>query len=133
TQRRPWGRPRVAEEIEQLVVQMAEDNPTWGYRRIQGALANLGHHIHKLTVRTILRRHHLEPAPQRRKAGMSSAQFLKLHWEVLAATDFFTVEVATWHGLVTYYVLVVMQLATRRIHIAGITGVSHFYTYGDLH
>jgi hypothetical protein len=47
-------------------------------------------------------------------------QFLKLHWEVLAATDFFTVEVATWHGVVTYYVPVVMELATRRVHIAGI-------------
>ena len=112
---------RVAEEVEQLVVRMAEENPTWGYRRIQGALANLGHAIDKITVRNILRRHHLEPAPQRRKAGMSWAQFLKLHWEVLAATDFFTVEVATWHGLVTYYVLVVMELATRRVHIAGIT------------
>src|SRR5215471_4428777 len=115
------GRPPVAEEVERLAVQMAEENPTWGYRRIQGALANLGHQIDKITVRNILRRHHLEPAPQRRKAGMSWAQFLKLHWDVLAATDFFTVEVATWHGLVTYYVLVVMELATRRIHIAGIT------------
>jgi putative transposase len=105
-QRRPLGRPRVAEEIEQLVMRMAEENPTWGYRRIQGALANLGHAIDAITVRNILRRHHLEPAPQRRKAGMSWPQFLKLHWEVLAATDFFTVEVATWHGLVTYYVLV---------------------------
>jgi hypothetical protein len=47
---------------------------------------------------------------------MSWSQFLKLHWEVLAATDFFTVEVATWHGLVTYYVLAVMELATRRVH-----------------
>jgi putative transposase len=63
----------------------------------------------------------MEPAPQLRKGGMGWAQFLKLHWEVLAATDFFTVEVATWHGLVTYYVLVVMELATRRVHIAGIT------------
>jgi putative transposase len=52
---------------------------------------------------------------------MSWAQFLKRHWEVLATTDFFTVEVATWHGLVTYYVLVVMELATRRVHVAGIT------------
>jgi len=68
-----------------------------------------------------LRRHHMEPAPQRRKAGMSWSQFLKLHWEVLAAADFFTVEVATWHGLVTYYVLVVMELATRRVQVAGIT------------
>jgi hypothetical protein len=53
----------------------------------------------------------MEPAPQRRKAGMRWSQFLKMHWEVLAATDFFTVEVATWHGLVTYYVLFVMELA----------------------
>jgi transposase InsO family protein len=120
-QRRQLGRPRVAEEIELLVVRMAEENPTWGYRRIQGALANLGHPIDAITVRNILRRHHLEPAPQRRKAGMNWTQFLKLHWEVLAATDFFTVEVATWHGLVTYYVLFVMELSTRRVQIAGIT------------
>jgi putative transposase len=121
TKRRQVGRPRVAEEVEQLVIRMAEENPSWGYRRIQGALANVGHPIDKLTVRNILRRHHLEPAPQRRKAGMSWSQFLKMHWDVLAATDFFTVEVATWHGLVTYYVLVVIELATRRVHVAGIT------------
>ncbi len=120
-QRQQLGRPRVAEEVEQLVIRLAEENATWGYRRIQGALANLGHQIDQLTVRNILRRHHMEPAPQRRKAGMSWAQFLKLHWDVLAATDFFTVEVATWHGLVTYYVLVVMELATRRVQVAGIT------------
>jgi putative transposase len=120
-QRRQLGRPRVAEEVEQLVMRMAEENPSWGYRRSQGALANLGHAIDKSTVRNILRRHHLESAPRRREAGMSWTQFLTLHWEVLTATDFFTMEVATWHGLVTYYVLVVMELATRRVHIAGIT------------
>src|SRR6266498_4533408 len=119
--RRKLGRPLVAEESESLAVQMAEENPSWGYRRIQGALANLGHHIDKLTVRNILRRHHMEPAPQRRKGGMGWVQFLTMHWEVLAATDFFTVAVATWHGLVTYYVLVVMELATRRVQVAGIT------------
>src|SRR5262245_13327266 len=90
-QRRALGRPRVAEEIEQLVIRMAEENATWGYRRIQGALANLGHQIDKITVRNILRRHHIDPAPQRRKAGMPWAQFLKMPWNVLAATDFFTV------------------------------------------
>ena len=121
TRRAQLGRPPVVEEVERLAVQMAEENPTWGYRRIQGALANLGHQIDKITVRNILRRHHMEPAPQRRKGGMGWAQFLKLHWEVLAATDFFTVEVATWHGLVTYSVLVVMELATRRVQVAGIT------------
>jgi putative transposase len=120
-QRQQLGRPRGAEEVEQLVIRLAEENATWVYRRIQGALANLGHQIDQLTVRNILRRHHMEPAPQRRKAGMRWAQFLKLHWDVLAATDFFTVEVATWHGLVTYYVLVVMELATRRVQVAGIT------------
>jgi putative transposase len=121
THRRQLGRPRVAEEIERLVIRMAVENPTWGYRRIQGALGNLGHAIDAITVRIILYRHHVDPAPQRREAGMSWAQFLKLHWEVLAATDFFTAEVATWHGLVTYYVLIVMELATRRVHVAGIT------------
>ncbi len=80
------GRPRVPEEIEPLVIRMAEENPSWGYRRIQGALVNLGHTIDKMTVRNILRHHHLEPAPQRRKAGMSWVQFLKMHWEVLAAS-----------------------------------------------
>ena len=119
--RRQLGRPRVPEEIEQLVIRMAEENPSWGNRRIQGALVNLGHTIDKMTVRNILRRHHLEPAPQRRKAGMSWVKFPQMHWEGLAATDFFTVEVATWHGLVTYYVLFVMELATRRVQIAGIT------------
>src|SRR5256714_7105932 len=119
--RKELGRPRVSEEVEQIVMRMAQENPTWGYRRIQGALANLGHSIDKITVRNILRRHYMEPAPQRRKAGMRWTQFLAMHWEVLAATDFFTVEVATWHGLVTYYVLFVMELATRRVQIAGIT------------
>jgi putative transposase len=120
-QRPQRGRPRVAEEVEQLVVRMAEENRTWGYRHIQGALANLGHAIDAITVRNILRRHHGEPAPQRRQAGMSWSQFLTLHWAVLATTDFFTVEVATWPGLVTCYVLFVIELATRRVEIADIT------------
>jgi putative transposase len=119
--RNKLGRPRVSDEIEALVLHMANDNPTWSYRRIQGALANLGHHIDKITVCNILRRHHIDPAPKRRQEGMSWSQFLKMHWEVLAATDFFTVEAATRHGLITYYVLVVMELSTRRIHLAGMT------------
>jgi putative transposase len=72
TQRQQLGRLRVAEEVEQLVMRMAEENPTWGYRRIQGALGNLGHSIDKLTVRNILRRNHMEPAPQRRIGGLLS-------------------------------------------------------------
>src|SRR5262250_2498293 len=83
-QRRQLGRPRVEEEVEQLVVRMATENPSWGYRRIQDALANLGHPIDTLTVRNILRRHHIEPPPQRRQAGMRWTQCLKMPWEVLA-------------------------------------------------
>jgi hypothetical protein len=83
------GRPRVAMEIEQLVVRMATENPRWGYRRIQGALSNLGYRLNKTTVRNILRRHHIDPAPIRGKAGMSWAQFVKVHLEVLEASGFF--------------------------------------------
>jgi transposase InsO family protein len=119
--RNTLGRPPVSDEIEVLVLQMANDNPTWGYRLLQGALANLGHRVDKITVRNILRRHHIDPAPKRRQGGISWSQFLKMHWEMLAATDFFTVEVTTWHGIVTYYVLVVMELKTRRVHLAGVT------------
>ena len=85
------GRPPVTEEVERLAVQMAEENPTWGYRRIRSALANVGHPIGKTMVRNILRRHHLDPTLKRREGGMSWEQFIKLHWAVLAATDFFTV------------------------------------------
>jgi HTH-like domain len=83
------GRPRVAMEIEQLVVRMATENPCWGYRRIQGALSNLGYRINKTTVRNILRRHHIDPAPIRGKAGMRWSQFVKLHLDVLEASGFF--------------------------------------------
>ena len=77
---------------------MAEENPTWGYRCIQGALAHLGHEIDKITVRNILRRHHIDPASKRSEAGLSWSEFLKMHWEVLAAMDFFAVEVASGKG-----------------------------------
>ena len=83
------GRPRVAVEIEQLVLRMATENPRWGYRRIQGALSNLGHHINNTTVRHILRCHHIDPAPMRGKAGVSWAQFIKLHRDVLEASGVF--------------------------------------------
>jgi hypothetical protein len=76
-------------EIEQLVVCMATENPRWSYRRIQGALSNLGYRINKTTVRNILRRHHIDPAPMRGKAGMSWSQFVKLHLDVLEASGFF--------------------------------------------
>ena len=113
------GRPRVGESIEQLVVRMAKENGSWGYGRIQGALENLGHSVSRSTIARILKDHGIEPAPQRRK-GMSWATFLKSHWEVLAATDFFTIEVMTLRGLVRYHVLFVIEQCTRRVEVAGI-------------
>ena len=114
------GRPRVAQEITDLVLLMARENISWGYDRIQGALANLGHIIAPNTVKNILKRHGIDPAPEREK-HTSWATFLKVHWNVMAATDFFTVEVWTLRGLVTYYVLFIMRLETRSVHIAGVT------------
>jgi hypothetical protein len=85
------GRPRVDQEIERLAVRMVHENPRWGYRRIQGALSNLGHHIDNTTVRNIWQRNHVDPAPIRGRAGMRWSQFLTLHLEVLAASGFFKV------------------------------------------
>jgi transposase InsO family protein len=112
------GRPRVKTSIQDLVVRMARDNVSWGYGRIQGALRDLGHTISRSTIARILKEHGIEPAPRRGK-GMSWATFLKSHWEVLAATDLFTVEVMTLGGLVRYHVLFVMELSTRIVEIAG--------------
>jgi putative transposase len=99
---------------------MARENVSWGYDRIQGALGNLGYTISPNTVKNILKRHGIDPAPERKKRT-SWAAFLKAHWDVMAATDFFTVEVWTPRGLVTQYVLFVIHLSTRYVHIAGIT------------
>jgi len=98
------GRPRVAEEIERLVVRMAKENPSWGYDRIVGALANLGYRLSDQTVGNLLRRHGLSPAPKR-KQTVSWKDFIRSHRDVLVGMDFFTAEVLTLKGLLTYYVL----------------------------
>ena len=85
---------------------MARENISWGYDRIQGALANLGHIIAPNTVRNIRIRHGIDPAPERKNCT-SWKTFLKAYWDVIAATDFFTVEVCTPRGLVTYFALFV--------------------------
>jgi transposase InsO family protein len=99
---------------------MATENRSWGYDRIQGALNNLGHKVAPTTIANILKRHGLEPAPERRKRTTWKT-FVKAHWETFAAADFFTVEVWTLGGLVTFYVLFVIELSTRKVHLAGIT------------
>ena len=118
--RRKVGRPQLDDDIEQLIVRMARENPSWGYDRIAGALANLGHEVSDQTVGNVLRRHGIPPAPQRKRTTTWAA-FIRAHLVVLAGTDFFTVEVFTLHGLVTYYVLFFIHLETRRVDIAGIS------------
>ena len=118
--RRSVGRPRTGQQIVDLTLRLARENPTWGYDRIQGVLANLGFKISDTTVGNILRAHGIEPAPERKKSTDWST-FLAAHWESITAADFTTVEVWTRSGLVTFYILVVMYLKTRRIEIAGTT------------
>ena len=118
--RRPCGRPRTDEEREELVVRMAKENPTWGYDRLVGALANLGHTLSDQTVGNILHRHGIPPAPKR-KHTTSWRDFIRAHLAVLVGTDFFTVEVLTLRGLVTYYVLFFIHLESRRVCLAGVT------------
>jgi putative transposase len=115
--RRGAGRPRTDSELERLIVKMARENPGWGYDRIVGALANLGHEISGQTVGNILKRHGVSTAPER-KHTTSWADFIRAHTAVLAGTDFFSVEVLTLRGLVTYYVLFFIRLENRRVEIA---------------
>src|ERR1039457_6110924 len=97
------GRPFLPTELERLVLQFARENPSWGYARIVGALANPGHHISDQTIGNILKRHGLGPAPER-KRHTTWAEFIRRHKDVLWATDFFTAEVwtATAYGQIIH-------------------------------
>ena len=120
SEQRGPGRPPVMEQIRSPIVRMATENRDWGYTRIRGALANLGHRVGRGTIANILKQHGIEPAPERLKKT-TWREFLQAHWEVLAAADFFTVEVWTRSGLVRVVVLFVIELSTRRVEIAGMT------------
>jgi putative transposase len=98
--RRAPGRPRLAQDVEELIVRMARENRSWGYDRIVGALTNLGYHASDQTVGNVLRRHGIPPAPERKRTT-TWAEFIRTHLALLATTDFFTVEVLTLRGLVT--------------------------------
>jgi hypothetical protein len=106
------GRPPTPKSLENLVLQLARENRSWGYKRIVGALDNVGHQVSRETVANILKRHGMAPAPERGKR-MLWKDFIQSHLEVLAAVDFFTAEVWTAGGLTTYYVLVFMRIAPR--------------------
>ncbi len=118
------GRPCTAQDLEALVLRMAEENRDWGYRRIQGALSNLGHEIARSTIADILERHGIEPAPERSRKT-TWKEFLTRHWELIVAADFFTVEVWTRLGLQRFVVLFFIELSTRRVEIAGIAAAAN--------
>jgi putative transposase len=118
--RLPGKRGSTSEKIEELVLQLARDNRSWRYRRIAGALSNLGHEVSHQTVANLLKRHDIAPAPERGRT-MSWREFIRSHMAVLAAVDFFTAEVWTAGGLITYYVLTFMRVGSRQVCIAGIT------------
>ena len=111
-------RRRVLAEIRHLVVRMAEENPTWGYTRIQGALKNVGHRVGRSTIARILKMKGLPPVPERPTSWQT---FLRAHKDAIAGADFFTTEVWTWRGLVTVYTVFVIHLASRRVQILGST------------
>ena len=117
TPKRP-GRPAKAKATVAMALRMADEN-AWGYVRIAGELKKLGHHISPSCVRDLLKKHGLPPCPQRK--GLSWKQFIQAHLEVTWAADFFTEEVWTCCGLVTYYALFFIHLRTRRVHFAGCT------------
>ena len=116
--RRRASRSGVLAEIRRLVVRLAEENPTWGYTRIRGALQNVGHRVSRSTIARILKTHGIPPVPDR---PMSWQTFLRAHWGAIAGADFFTTEVWTWRGLVTYYTVFALDLASRRVHLIGST------------
>ena len=116
--RRRSGRPGVLAEIRRLVLRMATENPSWGYTRIQGALKNVGHRVARSTIASILK---AEGIPPSRERPSSWRTFLRAHWSAVVAADFFTTEVWTARGLVTYYTLFVLELQSRRLHVAGST------------
>jgi len=121
-ERKPQGRPRTAQEICELVIRLAQENPSWGYQRISGELRKLGISRCGNTVKAILIEAGLGPRPGRRKAQDSTwNEFMVRHAESLMACDFFTKDVLTLCGKVTYYVLFFIHLGTRKVYIAGST------------
>jgi putative transposase len=97
---------------------MATENPRWGYTRIQGALKNLNHRVARSTIATILKAQGIPPSGERPTSWQT---FLRAHWNAVLAADFFTTEVWTVRGLVTYYTLFVIELHSRRVSIVGST------------
>ena len=120
SKKRGPGRPPQPTKIVQLLIKMAEENPRWGYTRLRGALRNVGYDVGRNTIKRILKDQGIEPAPIREKRT-SWTTFIKAHLGAIAAADFFTVEVASLAGLIRYHVFFFIDIASRKVEIAGIT------------
>jgi putative transposase len=117
-ERRVSGRPRLTAELTGLILQLARENPRWGYSKIHGELIKLGYVLGRSTVRDVLKRHRVPPIPQRGQSGSNWRTFLNHYKGQILACDFFTVE-TVW--LKTLYVLFFIELGSRRVHVAGCT------------
>src|SRR3989454_7352117 len=115
-QRKAPGRPVVDQELEALVVRMARENRSWGYDRIVGALHNLGYGVSDQTIGNMLKRHGIPPAPERKKTT-TWQEFIRLHMDVLVATNFFTSEVWTWGRLVIFALLSLLSFGHYSLHL----------------
>ncbi len=113
---RQTGRPPLDEEVKQLIIRLAKENPRWGHQRIKGELQHLGIQVSATSIRTMLRRHGLDPAP--RRVATTWRAFLRQQAAGIMACDFFTVD-TVW--LRRFYVLFFIELGTRRVHLAGVT------------
>jgi putative transposase len=113
---RSTGRPPLDQELQQLIVHLARENPRWGYQRIQGELLRLGVRVSATAIRTTLRRHGLGPTP--RPTATTWRAFLRRQAAGIVAGDFFTVDTVWLRRL---YVLFFIELDTRRVHLAGVT------------
>jgi putative transposase len=121
--RRKWtfrrvGRPPIVTELQELIVRLAQENPRWGYSKIEGELLKLGYKVSRSSVRNVLRRRRIPTSPQRKRKGSSWRSFLGHYAGQMIACDFFTVETIL---LQTLYVLFFIELGTRRVHLAGFT------------
>jgi transposase len=114
--RRRQGRPPLASQVRELILRLAAENPTWGYKRIQGELVALGMPLSASSVWNVLHRHGIEPAP--RRASVSWREFLRQQAAAIVECDFFTVE-TLW--LRRFYVLFFVELSRRRVYLAGVT------------